>query len=51
MAYKKAKGSKGISGAKSGSQPKTPKSKPASMEYCGLADSRPSNSDRKQSAK
>ena len=52
MAYSKPKGTKGISGAKGGSKPMQSKSKPKPVaEYCGIADSRPSNSDRKQSAK
>ena len=50
MAYKKAKGSKGISGAKKGSDAKTPKGKRESRDFCGIQDSRPSSSDRKQSA-
>jgi len=50
MAYSKPKGTKGISGAKSGSSPKQSKSD-VSRSYRGIVDSRPSNSDRKQSAK
>jgi len=51
MAYSKPKGTKGISSPKGGSKPVQSKSKPKALEYCGIADSRPSNSDRKQSAK
>jgi hypothetical protein len=51
MAYSKPKGTKGIPGAKGGSKPKQSKSKPSALPYCGIADSRPSNADRKQSAK
>lgn len=50
MAYQKAKGSKGISGAKSGSGSKVNKSKPSSVDFCGVGDGRPKNSERKQSA-
>ena len=51
MAYSKPKGTKGISGAKGGSSAKSPKSAPKGQNYCGIKDSRPDNSDRKQSAK
>lgn len=50
MGYKKAKGSKGISGAKSGSGAKVNKSKPPEVEFCGVGDGRPKSSERKQSA-
>jgi hypothetical protein len=50
MAYKKVKGSKGIGGAKKGSDATIKKGKPQGQEYCGIVDSRPENSDRKQSA-
>ena len=52
MAYKKASGSKGISGASKSNVPKRSNAK-RSLEtgYCGIADSRPSSKDRKQSAK
>jgi len=50
MAYKKASGSKGIGGAKKGSDATIKKSKPEGQDFCGIRDSRPENSDRKQSA-
>ena len=51
MAYKKAKGSKGISGAKKSPSATTEKGKSPSVSYCGVADARPKSSERKQSAK
>lgn len=51
MAYKKAKGSKGIAGAQSGSDAKTKKSgAPSYGSFAGVADSRPEEKDKKQSA-
>ncbi len=51
--YKKAKGSKGVSGAGTGisSAPKTTRSGPGTVSPCGATDSRPANSDRSQSAR
>lgn len=53
MAYKKAKGSKGIgSGASKSNVPKRSNAKRTTEPgYCGIQDSRPANKDRKQSAK
>jgi hypothetical protein len=51
MAYSKAKGSKGISGAQSGSDAKVEKGKRSVSSYAGVADGRPKSSERKQSAK
>lgn len=48
--YSKAEGSKGIEGAQSGSGSKVNKSKPSSVDFCGVGDGRPKNSERKQSA-
>jgi len=48
--YSKVKGSKGVGNAK-GSPGKLPKSKPASVDFCGLKDSRPEESDKRQSAR
>ena len=50
MAYKKAKGSKGISGAKKAPSATVNKSKAPSVEFCGVGDGRPKSSERKQSA-
>lgn len=51
MAYKKAKGSKGISGAQSGSAAVTKKgAAPSYGSFAGAADSRPEEKDKKQSA-
>jgi hypothetical protein len=50
MAYKKAKGSKGISGAKKAPSAKVNKSKAPSVDYCGIGDGRPKESEKKQSA-
>ena len=50
--YSKPKGTKGISSPKGGSNPKqSKKAESANANYRGIVDSRPSNSDRKQSAK
>lgn len=48
--YKKAKGSAGVSGAKT-MKPKTRHGAGKSAGLVGWADSRPQNSDRKQSAR
>lgn len=48
--YKKAPGSKGISGPQKAPSAKTSKSKASTTSYCGIQDSRPANNDRKQSA-
>lgn len=48
--YKKAPGSKGISGAQKGSNATVTKSKPSDTNFAGVGDSRPKNSERKQSA-
>lgn len=50
MAYKKASGSKGISGAKKSNVPTVNKSKAPSVDFCGVGDGRPKSSERKQSA-
>jgi hypothetical protein len=52
-AYKKAKGSAGVSGAGTGvkSAPKTTRKGPGSVNPAGATDSRPQNSDRTQSAR
>lgn len=52
MAYSKAKGSKGISGAQKSNVPKRSNAKRTTEPgYCGIGDSRPASKDRKQSAK
>ena len=48
--YKKAPGSKGISGPQKAPAAKTSKSKAENTSYCGIRDSRPASNDRKQSA-
>ena len=50
MAYKKAKGSKGISNPQKAPAATTNSSKPASKSFCGAEDARPKSSERKQSA-
>ena len=50
MAYKKAKGSKGVGGAKKAPSATVEKSKGHSVDYCGLKDGRAKSSERKQSA-
>lgn len=50
MAYQKASGSKGISGAQKAPSATVTKSKPASVDFCGVGDGRPKSSERKQSA-
>jgi len=49
--YKKAKGSKGISGAKKAPSAKVNKSKASNTPFAGIGDGRPKSSERKQSAK
>lgn len=49
--YKKAKGSKGISGAKKAPSATINKSKPSSVSFVGVGDGRAKSSERKQSAK
>jgi len=48
--YDKASGSKGIDGASKAPSAKVNKSKPASVDFCGVGDGRPKSSERKQSA-
>ena len=50
MAYKKAKGSKGIGGAKKAPSATVEKGKRSVDSFCGVADGRPKSSERKQSA-
>jgi hypothetical protein len=49
-AYEKASGSKGVSGATKAPSATVNKSKPPSVDFCGVGDGRPKSSERKQSA-
>lgn len=49
-AYKKASGSKGVGNATKAPSATVNKSKPPSVEFCGVGDGRPKSSERKQSA-